>query len=506
MQLNDPIKTYDARWVDGDFSLDEVKRLFESTLLYSKLLGVDTVTIARDARNSGASIMDLATDLALEAGFIVYVCPEPVSTTQSYFLSLQVSREHPKTLGMTITASHNPVEYIGLKLTVPGVQAIGLDSGPLGGFSKIREIYHSDSQIKTSKRINQENLHLLNLTNEYIDFAMAQTGISEGSFKGLSVVIDSLNGSAGVEIRKALIKAGASVSSFRLIPDGNFPSGAPNPIAKNKMDKAISLAASIDHSIVIGTDGDGDRLVFGDGRGLLQAGIASLPILKADREWISSGSGEPGVLKKVIYDPKVNPLILKEWDKLEILPILFRNGHSQIKDHMKKCDALAAVEESGHFYHRIADSHMTMYGENSLITIFLFLRWVQTHPDELNALWAMQRETYSTGEFNYQFSDNQTRDTVLEDLMSLLESTGSELKTETQEGHSLEGLLAVQGIKQEADAVLMEKEWFSGYFRISTNEKGIIRSFITADSLETGKKIEHQIISLLEKQGKEILE
>ena len=56
---------------------------------------------------------------------------------------------HPNTMGLMITASHNPAQYIGVKFTVPTVQAIGFDCGPLGGLAKVREIYHSPEQFPT---------------------------------------------------------------------------------------------------------------------------------------------------------------------------------------------------------------------------------------------------------------------------------------------------------------------------------------------------------------------
>ena len=141
MSNSDPIKVYDARWEEEDFSEGEVERLFEAVLLYGRELGVDTVTIARDARTGAGRVMELAVELALRAGLRVFACAEPISTPHSYFLSLAIAKDHPQTMGLTITASHNPASYVGLKTTVPIAQAIGLDSGPRGGLTRVREIF-----------------------------------------------------------------------------------------------------------------------------------------------------------------------------------------------------------------------------------------------------------------------------------------------------------------------------------------------------------------------------
>src|SRR5690554_814378 len=144
----DPIKVYDARWEVHEFDDAQVQRLFEATLAYGRLLEVDTVTFSRDARLGAARVMEIGVDTALRLGFRVFMRAEPVSTPQGYFTAHWVSRNHPKTMGLAITASHNPEQYIGVKFTVPTVHAIGQDCGPLGGLTKVREIYHSDQQFE----------------------------------------------------------------------------------------------------------------------------------------------------------------------------------------------------------------------------------------------------------------------------------------------------------------------------------------------------------------------
>lgn len=229
-------------WEVSEFNRNEVHRLLEAVFIYGKCLGINTVTIAKDARLAGSSVMDQAADLALFSGLQVYICTDQISTTQSYFLAFKVSVEHPETMGITITASHNPANYIGLKITVPGTQVIGLNCGPLGGFSKIRDIYHSDESIVAR---DGGNLHIVNLSDEYIDFSIDTVGVTENMLNGLTVVLDSFNGAAGSEIFRALKITGVKVIPLRLFPDGNFPTGAPNPISKGKMANAVSIAKKI---------------------------------------------------------------------------------------------------------------------------------------------------------------------------------------------------------------------------------------------------------------------
>lgn len=110
--------------------------------------------------------------------------------------------------------------------------------------------------------------------------------------KGMKVVLDAYHGSAGPEIYRALELAGAQVHALRLIPDGTFPTGSPNPTSQGKMDGAVALCKKIKGDVVIGVDGDGDRMVFGDKRGILTAGFVTVPVLKSaggGRAWKSQG-------------------------------------------------------------------------------------------------------------------------------------------------------------------------------------------------------------------------
>jgi phosphomannomutase len=146
-QKKDPIKTYDARWEVSEFDDQEVQRLIEASLGYAKIIGVDTLVFARDARLGCARVMEIGIKVAIDAGFRVFACFDPISTPLSYFAAMQTSVNFPKTMGLTVTASHNPKQYVGIKYTVPTVEAIGYDCGLLGGLKKVKELYHQDDFV-----------------------------------------------------------------------------------------------------------------------------------------------------------------------------------------------------------------------------------------------------------------------------------------------------------------------------------------------------------------------
>ncbi|HEY4235220.1 MAG TPA: hypothetical protein VGM76_17445 [Lacipirellulaceae bacterium] len=491
--MHDPIKVYDARWEVPEFDDREVGRLFEATFAYGRLLGVDTVTLARDARLGCPRVLEIGINTALRLGFRVVACPDPISTPQGYYIALRTTARHPHTMGLMITASHNPAQYVGVKFTVPTVQAIGLDCGPLGGLAKVREIYHSTEQFAA---VGGGELHLIkHPTEEYVAYSLDAAGVERGELTGLTVVLDAFHGSAGPEIWRALMAAGARVLPLRWVPNGAFPTGSPNPTSQGKMDDAILLAQQSQAEVVLGVDGDGDRIVFGDRRGILSAGFVTLPVL---RTLIAAGGVRPG--EKVLYDPKVNPLALAEWGKLGVDPVLFRNGHSQIKDYMRRIDAVAGAEESGHYYHRLKHEGLTISGENSILTILLFLKAVKASPRLMDELWNLQDQVFTTGEFNYQFPTDRVRDQALAAAVRELEADGATSQSSTTDGIDLEGTVVSRGVMLGAGSAKLADHWYSGYFRGATNEKGVVRSYLSTGDVAFGRQLERRTRDLLEQK------
>ncbi len=490
---HDPIKVYDARWEAHEFDDAQVTRLFEATLAYGRELGVDTVTFTRDARIAAGHVMELGVSAAMRLGFRVFVRPEPVSTPQGYFTSLWVSQDHPHTMGLTVTASHNPAQYVGVKFTVPTVQAIGYDCGPKGGLTRVRELYHNGQSFPD---VTGGTLQFLDLTRKYIDFSMRQAGVKRGDLKGVKVVLDAFNGSAGLEIYQALTEAGATVHAMRIIPDGTFPTGSPNPTSQGKMDAAVAWCGKHGFDVVIGIDGDGDRMVFGDRRGILTAGFVTVPVLRA--AGVCDAKNPPAVL----YDPKVSPEALAAWGRLGVRPVLFRNGHSQIKDYMRQIDAPAAAEESGHYYHRITLGELSIAGENSIMTVLFFLGAVAKNKGLLDELWASESRIFTTGEFNYQFDGDATRDKALAAVINHFTKHGASMVTATPEGIDLQGTVLSQGVHLEPGNVRLDAGWYSGYLRAATNEKGVVRSYFSAGETKRGHEIEAAARKILAEEFK----
>lgn len=489
--MKDPIKTYDARWEVSQFTDTEVSRLFEASMGYARLIGVDTLIFARDARLGCARIMEIGIEAAVKFGFHVIACFDPISTPLSYFMAMEQATVRPNTMGLTITASHNPRQYIGVKYTVPGVEAIGYHCGPMGGLTKVRELYHDTTFHLTDS--SDGKLEIIDHpASAYIDYTMKLTGISDGELNGLKVILDTFNGSAGPELYRALTRCGVSVIPRRLVPNGEFPTGSPNPTSQHKLDESIALANRENADLIIGIDGDGDRIVFGDREGIFSAGFVMIPILQALADTFISKERA-----KILYDPKVNPLALAKWTALNTDPVLFRNGHSQIKDFMKQVGALAGAEESGHFYHQLPMKNLLVSGENSLFTILLFLRSVKYQSSILKSVRLMQNQIYTSGEFNYYFSDDVLRDKALAATIKYFMDDQAELYTQSAGGIELEGTVIYKGVHNKQHQIELSQQWYAAYVRTATNENGIIRVYISSSDSIYGASLKAGVLHIL---------
>lgn len=494
----DPIKVYDARWQVSEFDDAQVRRLFEATFLYGQDLGITQVTLCRDARLGAARVLELGVEVARSMGLDVWLSPDPVSTPLSYYATLVASAQNPNTMGLTITASHNPKEYIGIKFTIPVVRAIGLGCGPDGGLTRVRELYHS---ARASEPRARGSLTLVDLRESYIAYSAKIAGVTANSLAGLRVVLDTFHGSAGPELYRGLTWAGVEVIPRRLIPNGDFPTGSPNPTSHGKLTETIRLTEDVGAHVMIGVDGDGDRLVFGDRRGVLSAGFAFIPILEQGLAQVRGTGAVP-----VLYDPKVNPLGLVEWSRRGSAPLLFRNGHSQIKDYMVTVGARFAAEESGHYYHVLEHGSHQVAAENSLLCVLSFLAQLKKNPNLLDELWQKQNLVFTTGEFNYQFEDDGVRDAALSAVVQDLRAGGAETVTQTPDGIDLEGTCIAKGVTLRGAEAQLAPDWYSGYLRVATNERAVVRSYFSAGDRAVGKLLEAQVRRILEEkfQGRAI--
>lgn len=118
----------------------------------------------------------------------------------------------------------------------------------------------------------------------------------------------------------------------------------------------------------------------------------------------------------------------------------------------------------------------------------------------MDRLWEMQNQVFTTGEFNYEFASDAIRDQALNAVVAKLVGDGAGMVTTTPDGIDLQGTCLSKGVTLEPGRVSLAEGWYSGYLRIATNEKGVVRSYFSAGDVSSGKRVETLARNILEKE------
>lgn len=330
-------KAYDIRGKypgEIDEALAEKVGLAAATYLKAK-----KAVIGMDVRMSAPSVAK-----ACAAG-ASRVCPSVsllgVSTTPMlYFASASGGFD----MGIMITASHNPPEYIGFKVCRDGAKPVGEATG-LKDIEKLAQnppAAHGKGSIDSLSVVDAYARHLQGFTRVA---------------RPLKLAIDTANGAVGVFFDR--LTAGLPIQVDRLCfkPDGTFPNHEPDPLKdKNIQDlKKRIRETRVDFGAAF--DGDGDRVILLDEKGERIPGDLVTCLLA--RSMLAQAPGS-----KIVYDLRSSWVVKEEVERAGGAAIRDRVGHAFIKETMRKNNAILGGELSGHYYfkdHFFADSGMMAF-------------------------------------------------------------------------------------------------------------------------------------------------
>ncbi|HHL2561320.1 TPA: phosphomannomutase CpsG [Yersinia enterocolitica] len=246
--------------------------------------------------------------------------------------------------GIEVTASHNPMNYNGMKL-------VREDARPISGDTGLRDIQRlaEENNFTASDQSKRGSYKKISILNEYVDHLMGYIDFKNFT-RPLKLVINSGNGAAGHvidEIEKRFTAANLPIEFITVHhqPDGNFPNGIPNPLLPEcRADTAKAVSAS-GADIGIAFDGDFDRCFLFDENaqfieGYYIVGLLAEAFLKK----------EPGA--KIIHDPRLTWNTIDIVEKAGGIPVMSKTGHAFIKERMRKEDAIYGGEMSAHHYFR----------------------------------------------------------------------------------------------------------------------------------------------------------
>jgi phosphomannomutase/phosphoglucomutase len=320
-------RQYDIRGVVGnDLTIEAARAIGEG---YAALLAArglqGAIAVGRDNRPSGTALRDALVD-GLTASGINVVDVGIVPTPLLYW----TLHHEPVVGGIQITGSHNPPEYNGLKLCV------GTDSLHGDGIQQLREFIE-----RGVFPTGQGTVRSAVVIDRYVDDVVARTGPLA---RRLRVIFDCGNGAGSLVAGRLFGRLGLDASYLFCESDGTFPNHHPDPTVLENLRDLMAAVRDQRADLGIAFDGDADRIGVVDAQGTVIWGDHIL-ILYARDVLARTGSGQP-----IIFDVKCSQALPAAITAAGGVPVMWKTGHSLIKDKMRGMLAPIAGEMSGHMF------------------------------------------------------------------------------------------------------------------------------------------------------------
>jgi phosphomannomutase len=298
---------------------------------FAQFLHPESVVVGQDIRITSPTLTAALVQGLTEGGTDVLdigLC----GTEEVYFATTYTRADG----GIMVTASHNPMDYNGMKLVREQSKPISGDSG----LDTIRELAESGDFIPP-QRVGQVTSckHRTAYINHLLSF------IDRTRLSPLKVVANPGNGCAGPVLDLLEKQLPLELIKICREPDGTFPNGIPNPLLPEN--RSITRDAVLNNGADLGIawDGDFDRCFLFDERGEFVEGYYIVGLLAEAFLHKNPGS-------KIIHDPRLT------WNTVDIvthsggLPVMSKTGHAFIKERMRAEDAIYGGEMSAHHYFR----------------------------------------------------------------------------------------------------------------------------------------------------------
>ena len=318
-------REYDIRGIVGnDLTAEVVKavgRAYATRLRESSGAESPTVVVGHDNRPSSPELAEAICE-GLNASGADVILVDTVPTPVLYF----ADREFGTDGGIQITGSHNPPEYNGIKMVAGGNSLYG------EAIQDLRRRVESDSWREAEGRTERRPI-----LERYVEAVREAVDLPAP----IKVVLDCGNGTGSVVAPEALEAVGIEVIPLYCESDGTFPNHHPDPTVDENLVDLIARVRESGASMGIGLDGDADRIGAVDERGRIVRGdhlllLYALDILPRD----------PGA--EVVFDVKCSKALPEMIQAAGGVPVMWRTGHSLIKERMKAGGSPVAGEMSGH--------------------------------------------------------------------------------------------------------------------------------------------------------------
>ncbi len=385
MELKEnPFKAYDIRGRIGEALTEEiVERIGQA---FASVANPGRVVIGFDARATSPVFADALTRGLRRMGVDVQALGQ-CGTEEVYFATDHLGAGG----GLMVTASHNPIEYNGIKMVLGCAKPITRETG----LDQIEKLVLSGQVFSPSP--TKGATEAVDIRAAYLDRVLSF--VDAPKMTGLRVLANSGNGAAG-PVAKALgatlMAQGAGIELIHRFadPDPAFPNGIPNPLLPEN--HAATAQAVVDASADFGVawDGDFDRCFFFDHTGAFVDGAYVVGLLA--KAFLRRNPGE-----KIVYDPRV---VFNTRDIVSAqggIAVSARTGHAFMKQAMRSAGAIYGGEMSAHHYFRDF-----MYCDSGMIPFVLVAELVASSGRSLADLVHEMVEGFPvSGEINFQVED-----------------------------------------------------------------------------------------------------
>lgn len=386
MQLDHIVKSYDVRGTYPDQITETAVYALGRALVVH--LDAGAIAVGRDCRESSPALYDELIRAITDQGADAYDLGE-ITTPMLYFATQQLDVDG----GAMITASHNPAQYNGIKMTQAGGTPIGLESG----LAEIRDIAAAGS-FSEPKTTGVPKKH--DIRDQWYE---SNSSIASFGEKTFSIVVDTANmmGALDLAIYRQLEPA-LTVQTLYEDLDGSMPNHEANPLKKQTLTDLADAVKMNKADIGIAYDGDADRVGFVDETGEpvqphLITALLSRSILDEHPD------------ATIAYDVPSSRSVKEEIEKHGGTPLMTKVGTANIKTAMREHEAQFGGEFSGHYYFREHE-----YCEAPTRVALLVLNMMAKENKTLSELIASVKHYEHSGEINFELEPDTDKQAILE--------------------------------------------------------------------------------------------
>ena len=342
----------------------------------------DTVVVGRDMRISSPLLASALIEGIRDTGADVV----DIGMVSTDALSFAVGKfGYPA--GVMVTASHNPPEYNGFKISREDARALSLDEG----LDEIRDHVVAGDLPATKPATDRGSLFERDILDDYAAHMLSL--IDRDALRPLRIAIDAGNGMAGITVPRVFRDLPIEVAPMYFEPDGTFPNHPANPIEPENVAELRRTVVENGYDLGAAFDGDADRVFLVDERGDVVGGDILTAMVASRMLERNPGAA---IVYNLISSRGVPEIIAAKGGR----PIRSRVGHSYIKETMRDEDAVFGGEHSGHFYFRD-----NWYADSGMAALLFALEMVSEAGQSLSAVVAPLDHRFRSGEINSEVED-----------------------------------------------------------------------------------------------------